>query len=406
MVYSENMTKAGFVTPEDRYPVDYREEVVAKMFENIKMGESFSLVGMKDNARINVLRFIWKRKDVWKKYLEAEWNKYIYIFVDLNELEAFDMPSFYKVVANSLPVEAENNLKSLKNTLSKLCQDTKKTIVLMFNNFDQAKKLDLDLIYHQLTSLRSTTQDKLVFIFTGCKPFELDAIFFQKIVFLEPLRGKDAQEVVERNCDIYGIVLDTKTKERIISLTGGHAGLIKFSVQILSKLGTAKYEEGLSFLCQEEEIIFQCQRIASSLDNLQIAKLKTNQKDDLLCKMGFQRENNGKIEIFSLLFASYLQLKNQEMATFIFDEENNKLYYFGKEIGNILSAREFKLLKYMTPDPNKIYSREELMSVIWDEEFYSDWALDKFLSRLRGKLVVNGGAKILKTSRGNGVSLG
>lgn len=50
-----------------------------------------------------------------------------------------------------------------------------------------------------------------------------------------------------------------------------------------------------------------------------------------------------------------------------------------------LTKSEFKLISFFVENPNKVFSREELIKVAWTEEV-SDRAVDTAISRLRKKL--------------------
>ncbi len=410
---------------EDNFPLDYRQDVVGDIFDLLKRSESFSFIGMKDNCKINVMRYISRRADVQTKYLGAEADKYMFVLVDLNELGSFTLPSLYHLISASLMEEATKLglestylnqifidqpnilLKSLKEDLANVANKTGKIIVFLFNNFDQARKMDLDLVYHQLIALRNAARFSLVFIFGGVRPFEPVTFFFQKMVFMTPFSEDQAGWVLQRNCHRYQVNLTDKEKNKIIELCGGHAGLIKFCVQTLSKVSQTNYAKKITNLCNEEEIMFQCQRILSSLTDLQIAKLKTNQKDELLIKLGFQSVIDNKIKVFSPLLDTYLKSGKQSIAPFVYDKENEQLFFLGKLINNLLSKREYRLLTFMSDSPNKVFSREEIMENVWGKDEYpTDWAFDKFVSRLRKKLELDKtNRNILKTNRELGICL-
>lgn len=55
-----------------------------------------------------------------------------------------------------------------------------------------------------------------------------------------------------------------------------------------------------------------------------------------------------------------------------------------------LTPREFELLKFLALQPNKVFSREELMEKVWNFEFYGDLrTVDVTVRRLREKIENN-----------------
>ncbi len=69
-----------------------------------------------------------------------------------------------------------------------------------------------------------------------------------------------------------------------------------------------------------------------------------------------------------------------------------------------LTLREFELLKFLATQPNKIFSREALLSSVWGYEFYGDVrTVDVTIRRLREKLEDDTSEpQYIKTKRGVG----
>ena len=75
-----------------------------------------------------------------------------------------------------------------------------------------------------------------------------------------------------------------------------------------------------------------------------------------------------------------------------------------------LSRQEQKIYIEMRRRANGFISRDEIATILWKEESYddkySDWAIDKMISRLREKLILGGlTAYNIKTLRGKGYQL-
>ena len=71
------------------------------------------------------------------------------------------------------------------------------------------------------------------------------------------------------------------------------------------------------------------------------------------------------------------------------DLEINTLTYIAKLEGNEfhLPRKEFELLAFFMNQPNIIFSREELLSRIWEEDvFVVDRTIDVHINRIRSKL--------------------
>ena len=67
------------------------------------------------------------------------------------------------------------------------------------------------------------------------------------------------------------------------------------------------------------------------------------------------------------------------------DCEGRRVYIAGQEIN--LTAKEFEVLELMIKTPNKVYSREDLLKLIWGEDYPGDVrTVDVHIRRLREKI--------------------
>lgn len=70
------------------------------------------------------------------------------------------------------------------------------------------------------------------------------------------------------------------------------------------------------------------------------------------------------------------------------DQENRRLYILDKEVN--LTAKEFDLLELLVTNPNKVYSRESLLSLVWGSNYPGDVrTVDVHVRRLREKIETN-----------------
>jgi len=67
------------------------------------------------------------------------------------------------------------------------------------------------------------------------------------------------------------------------------------------------------------------------------------------------------------------------------DCDNRRVYIGGKEVN--LTAKEFDLLELLVFNPNKVYSRENLLNIIWGYDYPGDIrTVDVHIRRLREKI--------------------
>jgi DNA-binding response OmpR family regulator len=70
------------------------------------------------------------------------------------------------------------------------------------------------------------------------------------------------------------------------------------------------------------------------------------------------------------------------------DRDSRRLFILGREVN--LTAREFDLLELLVTNPNKVYSRENLLNLVWGFEYPGDVrTVDVHVRRLREKIEDN-----------------
>ena len=91
-----------------------------------------------------------------------------------------------------------------------------------------------------------------------------------------------------------------------------------------------------------------------------------------------------------------------KIGELVIDIEKYSVFKNGKGIE--LTQREYDLLKCMAMEPRKVFSREDLMSIVWNYEYFGDLrAVDVAIRRLREKIEDNpADPRYVVTKRGIG----
>lgn len=80
--------------------------------------------------------------------------------------------------------------------------------------------------------------------------------------------------------------------------------------------------------------------------------------------------------------------KNLVSGEMRLDCEGRRAYVAGREIG--LTAKEFEVLELLMTNPNKVYSREALLKIVWGSDYPGDVrTVDVHIRRLREKIESN-----------------
>lgn len=126
--------------------------------------------------------------------------------------------------------------------------------------------------------------------------------------------------------------------------------------------------------------------------------------DDYVVKPFSPRELSARVKAIlrRTQQASPRPLTNQ---AFIINESKRQLSYFGKPLE--LSRYEYELLKTFVRRPGHVFSRDQLMDLVWDEpEASLDRTVDAHIKNIRAKLkAVKPEIDPILTHRGTGYSL-
>ena len=128
--------------------------------------------------------------------------------------------------------------------------------------------------------------------------------------------------------------------------------------------------------------------------------------DDYITKPFSVRELMARIKANMRRKANAVQADDEseklEIGNFDLDLNRYELYKDGKLVE--LTIREFDLIKFLAQQPNKIFSRQSLLSNVWDYEYYGDVrTVDVTVRRVREKIEDDPSEpKYIMTKRGVG----
>jgi len=75
-----------------------------------------------------------------------------------------------------------------------------------------------------------------------------------------------------------------------------------------------------------------------------------------------------------------------QYETLVLDTIAKRASILGKDI--ILTKKEYKILHFLLENPNRVFSREDLLSEVWEDDvFVTDRTVDVHITRLRKKII-------------------
>ena len=130
--------------------------------------------------------------------------------------------------------------------------------------------------------------------------------------------------------------------------------------------------------------------------------------DDYVAKPFSPREVSSRVKSIlrrtrTLPPGSAVQTANDKL--FVCDDEGKTIRYFGEHLD--LTRYEYRLLHLLIQQPNRVFSRSQLMDHVWEEPDASfERAVDTQIKGLRAKMrAINSEFDPLQTHRGMGYSL-
>ena len=127
--------------------------------------------------------------------------------------------------------------------------------------------------------------------------------------------------------------------------------------------------------------------------------------DDYVVKPFTPRELTARVKAILRRTESTAFSQTQPSRQFSIDDERCEIRYFGAPLQ--LSRYEFRLLKVLVQKPGRVYSRDQLMELAWEEpDTALDRTVDTHIKMLRAKLrAIRDDEDPIRTHRGLGYSL-
>ncbi len=123
--------------------------------------------------------------------------------------------------------------------------------------------------------------------------------------------------------------------------------------------------------------------------------------DDYMTKPFSPKELIARIKAVMRRSAKLAGSKQITMGNFILDIEQHRLTIAGKTLD--VSPTEFKLMHFFMMNPDKVYSRTQLLDQVWGRSVYiEERTVDVHIRRLRKILAQHGCEDFIQTVRGFG----
>jgi DNA-binding winged helix-turn-helix (wHTH) protein len=404
-------------TLESQFPLEFRKDDARFLGEKIKNRQSVVLVGMKRVGISSFLRFFLSQEKVTEKYIGV--RSHIFIPVDLNDLVEVEIFPFWILtlkriidVAEDLKLsEADNKtirtlfldsiqtqdlfltIDSVRKALLILC-NAGYLPTIFFLRFDRIQHAATSEMFANLQGLIAAMHNRLSYVFTSVRPLEAlspkifqkaDVSAFVQTYYFCPSKNDDVLIALRAYCEKYNLFIDSSLEKSLTQYVDGYSQYLQFALVFMNENKNFITDKKALFdlLVQDERVALQSEELWESLSEeeqgilLRIAKKgnvspSEKKSTQYLWDTGMITVKN---EIFSPLFAYFLEEKNKES-----NGAGNKIEY---------TKKEYLLLNLLEQNRDQVCEREFIIESVWPEvegQGVSDWAIDRLVARVRSKL--------------------
>lgn len=415
---------------ESLYPGNSREEEIKKILGYVRAGLSCQAIGVPGVGRANLLGLLAFNRNVRIKHLGERQKDFHFVYLNfaeagqagLHEVNKFIFLNLLESLGERKYQETLEKIQNLfKEALSLndpliLWQNLKKAVdiianqeglslVLLFDRFEEYFKNATSEFFLNLRTLRSLAKYRFAVIFSLTRPLEksLDGWVYKEFyeffvghtVYI-PLHDDPGMNFrlayLEKTS---GEKLETKIKESVLVLTGGHGKLTKVAIETL--LRQKKVDNLSEFLLSQPPVqgaLFEILSALTSQEQEVLTKIAQGQpvpEDEtlsFLSDLDLIKKTGSKFLITIPLLANHFQNYIKPEEKIYFQVETNEILKGGEVISSGLSPQEFRLLKFLLQNPDRVCERGEIIDAVWPgttNQGVSDEAIDQMIFRLRKK---------------------
>lgn len=423
---------------ESLYPQESRFDEIEKIISYIKEGNSVQLISIPGAGRSNILGLLSYNTKVRTKHLGVNQKNYHFVNINLSEVKNksnFEVFKFIflelldslrerkieqeyvaKILKESISLNDEMVIfQGLKKTVEYLTLEKNLTIILLFDRFEIFTQTVTSDFFSNLRILRNRAKYRFSCVFSLNKPLEeifekeILADFYEfvaeHIVYL-PIYDKPGVEFRIKYLEQQtGKKIPAEKFNQILKLTGGHGKLTRICIELYLENNEAIEQSNnlSSFLLEQKTIQGALYEIESSLSPSDLKDLKMKKSNSFLENIELLKDR----EIAIPLLEEFLNQTKEEKTNIFVDQKTGEIKHGEQVLTDNLTSSEFKLLKFLIENQNKVLTREDIISAVWKDSKtvagVTDEALDQLISRLRKKIEDNPNSPThLQTIKGRG----
>jgi hypothetical protein len=371
-------------------------------------GESVSIVWLPHGGGIRQMVFLAQYADVLGF---GQLGNYKIVYVNLDELTENSPESYFKLMVYKLDgskvdeSEAITAYICLKEKCKKALKEFDRIIFVLegFSRMDYPPSF-----FNNLFNLWQSEKNKTHFIFPITKSFfankeiqrfgRLGELLIQNIIYSPLFSEKDSLFSADYLINQYSYKVSEKQKKMIAAFCGGHPGLAKTCLRLMSGSKEGSEKETFDFLLNQWETKIVIEDIWEAFINeerdvlWQIAtggSPAENQISDYLKNLKVVQFVNSSWQLFSPIFQNYVRNQKEGKRILSISEQTGELLVNNSPSKEIVTLNEYRLLMAFLKSESQTITRDQIAEILWGKDSYqkySDWAIDQTISLLRKKL--------------------
>lgn len=415
------------------------QDLSSSLSQSIKRGDSINVWGIPSVGTSSQLRKLTQsieQENIFISHIDTQW------------LSSVSSDSFFELLNTHLAELDPSIDPSLYSSLSPLIQTQKvlsqvtqdRSLCIIIDTIEYISDFD-SKIHTSLKALRDKFFGKLCFVFISNRPLYDHPDFASNDEFIDfachkdipstPLSIEDTWEEVQETAHYFNLSLSPKDISKIVELSGGILGLTKSILRIIESNDDVSIEA--KSLLQEPSIRNRVSHICEVFTEEETAYLtclangvtpKTN-ATEFISKSGLIADGTIRSGLLKQALpacvrrevrktanssnAMAAQTGRVEQKGLQFDYISGEIFHNGHRLPDVLSKTETKIIKRMTDTVDMLVTRGDIAQEIWGgstDEKYSEWAIDKTISRIRQKIGdTKRPYKYLLTIKGRGFKL-
>ncbi len=391
----------------------YRAAQVQQIMDALARVRSIAVYGLAGMGKSNIFRFLVAHPQVKIRYLGKDAARFEFVFVDCNLCDARSADAILQEVDAQLERVGIHIPQNAAHAYNHSCRqsirarleavDPARVVVILLDPLDETFQVVENHFWTYLRALRDLSGN-VVFVLGARRPplplRELQELLTEAC-WVTPLSKQDAYDSLARDAKRLGAQFSEKTRAQLFELTGGHPGLLKNAAEWISRLQlapAARRETLVQELLSSEVIQEVCRDLWSDLmpEWNALQRLAVNASTasadtrtlDFLQRAGIVKSQPRGIEIFSPLFAAYIQAQMPRVARIRVGSNYTVEMETSRDAHSFrLSEGLFLLLRALAQQPTHELTLAQLSRVLYaGEPRYSAQALAAQMRRLRNAL--------------------